>query len=286
MPFDALEFDDDLATIDTLYDLAFLLMDLEHAQERGLANVVLNRYLWRAAPGIDIEGLVALPLFLGMRAAVRAMVSAQRAAQQQANGRDGETAMAQRYLADALAFVSPRPPRLMAVGGFSGTGKSTLAAALAPDLPPAPGALHIRTDLERKAMFGAGETERLPAEHYTLEANARVYARVLDKARIALRAGHSVVVDAVFSKPEERAAIEAVAVAAGVPFDGVWLTAPREAMFERVTVRTGDASDATADVVIRQLGVDPGCITWHRIDAGGPREATLRSAIAVLAARA
>jgi uncharacterized protein len=281
-PFDTLEFDDDLATIDTLYDLAFLLMDLEHRKERALANSVFNRYLWRAAAGLEIEGLVALPLFLGLRAGVRAMVCAQRADQQPAGNRGSEIESARAYLSDSLNYLSPRPPRLIAVGGLSGTGKSTLAAALAPRLDPAPGALHIRTDLERKTLLEADEMQRLPEAAYAVDITEHVYDRVYEKARVTLLAGHSVIVDAVFSKRDERAAIEAVARAAGAPFDGVWLTAPRQTLLERVAARTNDPSDATVDVVKRQLQSDLGDIKWHRIDAGGSREATYCSAAATL----
>ncbi len=79
--FDALEFDEAMATVDTVYDLAFLLMDLDHSGQRIAANRVLNRYLARSSSGLDIQGLVALPVFLALRAGVRAMVSAQRASQ-------------------------------------------------------------------------------------------------------------------------------------------------------------------------------------------------------------
>ena len=281
-PFDALEFDDELATIDTLYDLAFLLMDLMHRQERTLANVVLNRYLWRAEPSLEIEGLVALSLFLGLRAGVRAMVCAQCANQQTPDARGGDIENARTYLAEALDALTPAAPRLIAVGGFSGTGKSTLAASLAPKLNPAPGALHVRSDLERKAMQGAAELERLPEQSYTMEANARVYNRIFEKARVALLAGHSVIVDAVFSKREERDAIEAVARAAGVTFDGLWLRAPPEILLRRIALRTHDASDATVEVVDRQMRGETGPISWIEIEAGGSRDVTRSAALAVI----
>ena len=125
---------------------------------------------------------------------------------------DRETARA--YLRAALGYLEPAPPRLVAVGGLSGTGKTTLAAALAPELGSAPGAVHLRSDLERKSLFGVEETDRLPAQSYTAEASAKVYAIVLRKARLALAAGHSVIADAVYSAPEERSAIEALAARA------------------------------------------------------------------------
>ncbi len=280
--FDALEFDETLATIDTLYDLAFLLMDLDHCGQRIAANRVLNRYMARSSSVLDIPGLAGLPVFLALRAGVRAMVSAQRSAQ--GNGKDtAGRRQAAKYLGEAASYVAPAAPRLVAVGGLSGAGKSTVAAGLAPELGAAPGALHVRTDVVRKSLFGVGETDRLAAETYTPEASVRVYRAVLDKARSALRAGHSVVVDAVFARADERAAAEDVARACGVPFDGLWLEAPAKVMIERVEQRRGDASDATADVVRRQLAWDLGGLDWKRISAAGSREDVLRRALAVVA---
>ena len=187
-----------------------------------------------------------------------------------------------RYFDAATGYLAPEPPRLVAVGGLSGTGKSTLAAALAPQVGAAPGAVHLRSDLERKSLFSAGETERLGAEHYTADVTARVYDRLLEKARIALKAGRGVVVDAVFSKPHEREAVEAVAAGLGVPFQGLWLTAAPDTLVARVDARTGDASDATREVVAAQLEYDTGDISWTRVYAGGTPDDTLRAARALV----
>src|SRR5262245_27761529 len=152
--FDALEFDDDLATIDTLYDLAFLLMDLDIRGQRAAANAVLNRYLWGSGAALDLRGLQALPLFLGLRSIIRAMVRAERAEQETGDAQTRDRHEAGRYLDAALAYLAPPEPQLIAVAGLSGTGKSTLARALAPRIGPVPGAVHLRSDLERKSLFG------------------------------------------------------------------------------------------------------------------------------------
>lgn len=268
--FDALEFDERLATIDVLYDLAFLLMDLWLRGERAHANAVLNRYLWRADADADIDGLAALPLFLSVRAAIRAMVGLDRLAQ--VSGEEAETALAevQNYFALAREFLTPPGPRLIAVGGLSGTGKTTLAAGLAPLSGPAPGAFHLRSDVERKLLFGVAPEDRLDAGAYTQKITKRVYAILNAKAARALAAGHAVILDAVFAKPSQRAAAEDVAQTAGAPFDGLWLSAPESALTARVDAREGDASDADARVVRQQLKDDVGEIGWRRIDAGGP----------------
>ncbi len=284
--FDAIEFDEAIATVDTLYDLAFLLMDLDRHRQRSAANVVLNRYLWRDGVDLTLRGLQALPLFLGCRAGIRAMVTADRAAQEQddaAAQADRETARG--YLRAALEYLQPAPPRLVAVGGLSGTGKTTLAAALAPELGSAPGAVHVRSDLERKALFGVEETVRLPAQSYTAEASAEVYAIVLRKARLALAAGQSVVVDAVYAAPEERSAVEDLAAELGVLFQGLWLTAPADTLAARVDARRGDASDATSQVLRQQLTWQLGVLSpaWTMLDAGGSAQEAHRRAASALA---
>lgn len=279
-PFDALEFDEALATIDILYDLAFLLMDLEHRGLRARANNVLNRYLWRADEQ-NLEGLAALPLFLAVRAGVRTMVDLHRIA-----GADRALPEvlddARRYLAQAVQYLAPAQPCLVAVGGLSGSGKSTLAAAIAPRIGLGPGAIHLRSDLERKRLHGVGETDRLPDDAYTQTVTEQVYASLNEQAARILATGYSVVVDAVHASPQERAAIARVAEAAHVPFVGLWLDAPGQILKSRVTARTGDASDATADVVARQLHYELGDITWHRLDAGGVFEALCRKAAALI----
>lgn len=276
--YDALEFDDALATVDTLHDLAFLLMDLDVRGHRAEANALLGHYLWLSREAADLEGLAALPLFLALRAAVRAMVGLQRpAAAGGAHGSGAEPSPGA-YLASALASLAPPPARLVAVGGLSGTGKSTLAAALAPCFGAAPGALHLRSDLERKAIADIGKTDRLPPAAYTEAANAAVYERLLSRARLALAAGHSVVVDAVFQREAERRAAEAVARDADAAFDGLWLTAAPETMVARIRDRRHDASDATPDVALAQLGRDCGTLAWSPIDAGGNAGATLAAA--------
>src|SRR5690606_29527868 len=117
-------------------------------------------------------------------------------------------------------------PRLVAVGGLSGSGKSTLAAHLAPTSGVSPGAIHLRSDLERKRLFGAGETERLPDEAYTRPVTEMVYAALNEMAATVLATGYTVIVDAVHSAPHERAAVARIAEAAQVPFIGLWLDAP------------------------------------------------------------
>src|SRR5262249_12795209 len=186
--FDAIEFSALIASGDVLYDLAFLLMDLV---ERGLAssaNVVFNRYLAETKRTEDLDALAGLPLFLSMRAAIRAKVTAARI---EHAARDQTAAIARgarAHFGFARRFIEPSAPRLVAVGGLSGTGKSALAYALAPQLAPAPGAVVLRSDVERKTLLGKDEHDKLPEVAYSPAVTTRVYAIIADKARRALAA--------------------------------------------------------------------------------------------------
>lgn len=279
--FDALEFDEGLATIDTLYDLAFVIMDLDRHGARDLANAALNRYLWRSRAGLDVEGLALLPLYLGLRAAIRAMVTFDRILSEPANT-NALRAEALAMTGLAVRDLSGGPACVIATGGLSGTGKTTVSRALAPLLGAVPGALHLRSDMERKALEGVEPLERLPASSYTRASSAGVYARLFERARIAVAAGHAVVLDAVFAHADERAAAEDIARAAGVPFFGIWLEGPPEMLKSRVGARSRDASDATPEVVTRQLSYDVGDITWARLDTSGGAAATITAARALL----
>jgi len=290
--FDAVEFNEAFACIDVLYDLAFLLMDLDHRVLRPLGNLVLNRYLSEAArrdgvgegsPGA-LDGLAALPLFLSLRAGIRAKVGVAAAATfADDRARSRGEAEARAYLDLALAYLTPPPPRLVAIGGFSGTGKSTLARALAPGLGPAPGALILRSDIIRKRLLGVSPLERLGPEAYGPAMAARVYAVIREEAGEALAAGHAVIADAVHGSVEERDAIEAVARDAGSAFAGLWLEAEPERLAARVAARNRDASDATVEVMRGQLARTTGAIGWRRIDSSGDAAHTAATAAAILA---
>lgn len=262
VPFDAIEFSERIASIDVLYDLAFALMDLCDRGLQPLANRLLNEWLWRVAELPDAaheEALALLPHFLSRRATVRAFVEASGAALA-----DKVSEEARVYQRQALAFLQPEPPRLLAIGGLSGSGKTTLALKLAPQIGRTPGAVVVRSDVERKRQAGIPLEARMPAGSYTPQASAEVYAAMLARAERVLRAGHSAVLDAVFARPEERAMAEALAARVGVPFEGVWLDVPKEVAKDRVANRKVDASDATPAVVERQFGYDLGIISWRR----------------------
>ncbi len=278
--FDAIEFSQEIANIDVLYDLAFLVMDLDHRGLRRLASILLNRYLDITA---DIGGLAAMPLFLSLRAGIRSHVAAlSSTTQSDASAAEALRTEARTYLGEALAYLEPAGPRLIAVGGLSGSGKSRLARDLAPLVGPSPGARVVRTDVTRKRLAGVGLETRLGSAGYSRDMTERTYQAVYDECLAVLATGRAAIADAVFAHAEERTAIEAVAREAGVPFHGLWLESPPEVMQERVTHRKRNVSDATSWVVRLQLSYDLGDITWDRIDTGGSREDSVARARTVL----
>jgi aminoglycoside phosphotransferase family enzyme/predicted kinase len=274
--FDAIEFSELIASGDLLYDLAFLLMDL---LERGLAkpaNIVLNRYLAQTRCAEDLDALAALPFFLALRAAIRAKVTVARMEQAKTSERDDIARSARDYFDFARRAISPAPPQFIAVGGLSGTGKSQLARELAPHVGPMPGAVIVRSDVERKALFGVGETDKLGEDAYTPAVTEHVYAVAAEKARRIVAAGHSAIVDAVFAKPEERDAVAKAARAVHTPLNGLFLTASIETRIARVGGRANDASDAGPSIAQAQESYDLGRLDWTEIDASGTPSDTLK----------
>jgi uncharacterized protein len=276
--FDAIEFDEDVATGDVLYDLAFLLMDLEERQMRATANLLFNRYLWRSDPA-HLAGLAALPTFLSIRAAIRAKVVAAASLNLQRQDSGQARSEAQRYFRFAEDFLRPHAARLVAIGGLSGTGKSALSGRIAPLIGRAPGAVWLRSDIERKRMFNVGEMDAPPRQAYSESASNEVYARLRHMTAAALESGQSVVVDAVHARPGERESIASVAMKQGVAFAGLWLEAPVKARIDRVVSRTQDASDANATIAAAQTSDGPIATTWNPLDASGEIELVTERAL-------
>jgi uncharacterized protein len=226
---------------------------------------------------------------MSLRAAIRAKVTAARLAlaktEDMTEDKDKLARAAKSYFKLALDLLMPAKPVIVGTGGLSGTGKSVLARALAPLLPPMPGALVFRSDVERKALFGVAETDRLPPEAYRPEVTDRIYAVLNEKSGRVARAGHCAIADAVFAKPQERTALETAAAAAGADFHGLFLVADLPTRLARVAGRGPDASDADAAVAQRQEDFAIGDVTWEIIDASGAPDETLAQARMEIARR-
>lgn len=252
-PFDALEFDPTLATTDVIYDLAFLLMDLQARDRRSDANRAMNRY-WDLFDEAE-EDLALLPFFMALRAAVRMAVA------READKLDE----ADLYLTLAEKLLTQQTGRLVAVGGLSGSGKSSVARGVAPYLPGCAGARILSADVLRKRGAGLPLDARLDSAFYTPERRAQVYAALDARAGRDLRAGMSVVADATFQDSGARRRIEAAAEA--YSFTGIWLEVDVGARTTRVAARQGDVSDISAALAAQQA-VEGDISPWRRIDAG------------------
>lgn len=280
--FDAIEFNDDISSIDVLYDLAFVLMDLWRLGLPHHANIVWNGYLEEMA---DLDGLALMPLFLSCRAAIIAKTTATSAnLQTDASQRLVLQTVANDYLTMAETLLAPPRPRLVAIGGLSGSGKSTLAGTLAPSLDAPPGAVVIRSDEIRKRLCGVKPLDRLGPEGYTDEMTRRVYATLMEHAHKVLYGGYTAIIDAVFAEPADRAAMAHVARTAGVPFVGIWLEAAKPILLSRIERREPDASDAGIDVVHRQLARRLEAVEWHHLDAAKTRQQVCDAAAAIIEA--
>ena len=255
--FDCIEFNEHLIQVDVLYDLGFLLMDLWVRGQHVAANRVFNAWLDRTArlegeAGL-YESLKLLPFYMSARAGVRCQVSAHA----------GDMEAARIYLDAALDFLKPVPATVSAIGGLSGSGKSTHGRAVAGDKGRAPGAVLLRSDELRKRLWGCPSLEPLPKEAYTAEETVRTYKHMFALGERVVGAGQSVIFDATFRESQWRDAAEAVAATAGATFDGLWLDVPVELRQQRVEARTNDVSDATSAVAASQAPVDPETISWQ-----------------------
>lgn len=261
--FDCIEFNDRIATVDVLYDLAFLLMDLWHRGLPEFANLVANRYLDEAD---DEDGFILLPTLMAIRAEVRAHVLATQAA---GDGNDQRrlAGEARSYFELARTMLAAVPARLVALGGLSGSGKTTVAEALAAHVGAPPGARIVESDRIRKSLHGVPAETPLPARAYRPEVSERVYAEMAWRASLILSEGACVVADAVFDRAADRQRIERSASGSRVPFTGFWLEASPELLWQRVSDRKGGPSDATVDILSRQLQRDGKETNWLKLDA-------------------
>lgn len=270
-PFDAIEFRDDYSTIDVLYDTAFTVMDFLKEGRQDFAGQFLSRYLGATR---DYSGLKALPFFMGLRAAVRAMVHALESKDVEGDARAAEEDTARAYLTLAMELIGLRDPYALAIGGFSGTGKSTVAGDIAGRSMPAPGPIILQTDAIRKRLFGENPETRLPKTAYASAVSDQVYSILRKDAGRTLRSNWPVILDATFTLPTSRDQVEDCAKRASVPFKGLWLEAKRRDLEKRVRLRATEitTSDADVGVLNHQLDEGVGDITWHHMESVGGRE--------------
>lgn len=251
--FDCIEFNPGLRWIDVLSELAFLFMDLVHRERADLAWRLLNRYLEHTG---DYPGLDVFRFYLVYRAMVRAKVAAIRA-HQQPNA--GDSALPG-YLALAERLSRPRPAALLLMHGVSGSGKTWLAQRVLEQI----GAVRLRSDVERKRLFGLdalADSRHIPGGIYTEAASARTFQHLRDLAHGLVQIGFTVIVDATFLKQAHRAPFVQLAEQLPVPLRILSLQADPSLLRQRVRQRMAEASDASeADLAVLEAqlqGIDP-----------------------------
>ncbi len=250
--FDGIEFNDDFRWIDVISEIAFITMDLTDRGAGHFAQRLLNRYLENTG---DYAGLQLLRFYQVYRAMVRAKVASLRLSQP-GLGEEERQRILQQYqsYADlAEQFTRPGKPALYLMYGLSGSGKSSVSGELVEEL----GAIRIRSDKERKRLFGESAAEKgaLNAGIYRPEATEKTYQRLLDLAAVIIESGFPVVVDATFLKQAQRQPFQHLAAQLEIPFRVIHVTAPLPTLLERVNKRSkeaGNISDATENVIMQQ----------------------------------
>lgn len=237
--------------VDGLYELCRLLMELEAHGQHALATLCLNRYLKRSD---DYTGLALLNFYTAIHAWQKANQLIIAAAPRQE---------VDRYIHQTHRAMHPHwSQHCVAIGGLSGSGKSTLGKALAKEI----GAIHIRADAVRKHLTGVPVWERAPESAYTLDVNTSTYNGMLERAALALSSGRAVILDAVHAQPHERENVENFVREQALPFTGLWCYVPHEVAKRRIDARRNDISDASSAVFEKQLLLDTGRVSWHRLD--------------------
>lgn len=256
LAFDCIEFNPDLRWTDVISEVAFLAMDLQARQQAEMAQRFLNAYLESTG---DYAGTRVLVFYLLYRAMVRAKVDAIRIGQQDIG--EGEKIQAEKdmlgYLQLARSYIQPGSPKLIITHGMSGSGKTTLTQALLEKVP----AFRVRSDVERKRLFGLAAEERANAKTgkgiYTAEATQRTYSKLLELVGYVIDAGYPVIIDATFQKHEHRELFQRLAMEKDVPYVILDILASVETLKTRIVNRVQGASDADVAVLEHQLAQWP-----------------------------
>lgn len=245
--FDCIEFNEPFRFVDVMFDIAYIIMDLDARGRQDLSNRFLNAYLEQTG---DWEGLLVLPLYLSRQSYVRAKVtsfllndpSIPEAVKQEA----AQTAA--RYYQLAWEYTQPKAGQIILMSGLSGSGKSTVARQLS----ALTGGIQIRSDAVRKHLAGIGLNQRGDDSLYSLEMTQKTYDRLLTLGTTLAQQGYTVILDAKYDRQELRQAVLEAATERQISIHILYCTAPAPILQERIQGRVGDISDATTEVLTQQ----------------------------------
>ncbi len=251
--FDCVEFSAALRNIDVISDVAFLVMDLIASARQDLAAVLINRYLERSG---DYSGMRMFGLYFVYHCMIRAKVAAVRSGEKDdAAGKLHEIQRLKHYLAVALRWMKRPKPRLIAMHGYSGSGKTWLSSQLLSELP----AIRVRSDIERMRGIGVDETARSGSKPgqggYTDRARSDVYQGMMHIIATLLKSGYDVIADASFLNRVGRELIKALADNNNVPLVFVDTRANEDELKQRLRDRSAagnDVSEADMQVLLYQ----------------------------------
>lgn len=247
LPFDCIEFNEPFRYVDVMFDIAYIMMDLNAKGRTDLSAPFLSHYVEQTG---DWEGLAVLPLYVSRQSYVRAKVTSfllNDPAISETDKAQAE-ATAATYYRLAWQMTQPTQGRIVIMAGLSGSGKSTTAREVSRHL----GAIHIRSDAVRKHLAGVPLTERGDNSLYTPEMSQKTYDRLLDLGLMLAQEGYAVVLDAKYDRQAHRQAVREKTQAANLPLQVMYCDAPRDVLRSRLQARTGDIADATAEILASQ----------------------------------
>lgn len=254
--FDCIEFNEEFRFADVMYDVAFVMMDLDAQKRQDLGNIFLNTYIEQTG---DWEGIELLPLYLCRQAYVRAKVgsfllsdgvaAALRHRTIPKADKQAATQTAADYYKLAWKYTQVQTGKLILMSGISGSGKTTVAKHLSPKI----NAIHLRSDAVRKHLAGIHLTDTGEKDLYTLEMTAQTYGKLLEIGIRLANQGFKVILDAKYDRQALRSQVITQAQSHHIPIQIIHCTAPKEVIRERLKLRQGDISDATVDLLSSQL---------------------------------